>query len=89
VWFFVVVQIDKTLGIKGPDDVARMGIKAYNDECRKIVMRYASEWESIVTRMGRWIDFKNDYKTLYPTFMESVWWVFKELYYKGTTGDSR
>ena len=47
----------------------------YNAECRKIVMRYSSEWEDIVTRMGRWIDFKNDYKTLYPWFMESIWLV--------------
>lgn len=48
-------EIDKKLGIKGPEDVAKMGIAAYNDECRKIVMRYASEWEEIVGRMGRWI----------------------------------
>ncbi|XP_046393549.1 isoleucine--tRNA ligase, cytoplasmic isoform X2 [Ischnura elegans] len=79
----VEYEIDKVLGIKGPDDVAKMGIKKYNDECRKIVMRYSDEWEKIVARLGRWIDFKNDYKTLYPWFMESVWWVFKELYNKG------
>jgi len=36
-----------------------------------------------MTRLGRWIDFKNDYKTMYPSFMESVWWVFKQLYDKG------
>ena len=41
------------------------------------------EWRQVVTRLGRWIDFDNDYKTLYPWFMESVWWVFKELYTKG------
>jgi isoleucyl-tRNA synthetase len=46
-------------------------------------MRYSSEWEKIVGRLGRWIDFKNDYKTLDPSFMESVWWVFKKLYKKG------
>ena len=51
-----------------------MGVANYNAECRKIVMRYSSEWEDIVTRMGRWIDFKNDYKTLYPWFMESIWY---------------
>jgi isoleucyl-tRNA synthetase len=60
-----------------------MGIRAYNNECRKIVTRYAKEWEEIVGRMGRWIDFKNDYKTLYPWYMESIWWVFKQLYVKG------
>ncbi|XP_024082697.1 isoleucine--tRNA ligase, cytoplasmic isoform X2 [Cimex lectularius] len=46
-------------------------------------MRYSKEWEKIVNRIGRWIDFKNDYKTLYPSFMESVWWVFSELWNKG------
>ncbi|XP_053611705.1 isoleucine--tRNA ligase, cytoplasmic isoform X1 [Plodia interpunctella] len=79
----VEFEIDKTLGIKGPEDVEKMGIDKYNAECRKIVMKYANEWETIITRMGRWIDFKNDYKTLYPSFMESIWWVFKELYNKG------
>ncbi|KAL7017455.1 hypothetical protein ACKWTF_010388 [Chironomus riparius] len=79
----VEFEIDKTLGIKGPDDVQKMGIAAYNNECRKIVMRYSEDWEKIVGRLGRWIDFRNDYKTLYPWFMESVWWVFKQLYVKG------
>lgn len=79
----VEYEIDKTLGIKGPEDVAKMGIAEYNAQCRKIVMRYSHEWETSVKRMGRWIDFKNDYKTLYPWFMETVWWVFKQLYDKG------
>ena len=45
--------------------------------------RYSKEWEKTVKRIGRWIDFENDYKTLDPTFMESVWWVFSELFKKG------
>lgn len=45
--------------------------------------RYAKEWERTVTRLGRWIDFENDYKTLNPSFMESVWWVFGQLWDKG------
>lgn len=60
-----------------------MGIDKYNAQCRAIVMRYADEWREVVNRMGRWIDFDNDYKTLYPWFMESVWWVFSQLYKKG------
>ncbi|KAG7250364.1 hypothetical protein CRUP_031889, partial [Coryphaenoides rupestris] len=60
-----------------------MGIAEYNKQCRNIVMRYSNEWETSVRRMGRWIDFENDYKTLYPWFMETVWWVFKQLYDKG------
>lgn len=45
--------------------------------------RYSKEWEKTVKRIGRWIDFENDYKTLDPSFMESVWWVFSTLYKKG------
>lgn len=60
-----------------------LGIDKYNEECRSIVMRYSKEWEKTVTRLGRWIDFKNDYKTLNPEFMESVWWVFGQLWEKG------
>lgn len=45
--------------------------------------RYVEEWEQIITRTGRWIDFKNDYKTMDLKFMESVWWVFAQLYEKG------
>jgi isoleucyl-tRNA synthetase len=46
-------------------------------------MRYSAEWEDVVNRFGRWIDFKNDYKTLDLNFMESVWHVFKTLFNKG------
>ncbi|KAF9049999.1 tRNA synthetases class I-domain-containing protein [Panaeolus papilionaceus] len=76
-------EIDKTLGITGKDDVMAMGIDKYNEECRKIVMRYSSEWRHTVERIGRWIDFDNDYKTLNLPFMESVWWSFGELFKKG------
>ncbi|KAF8348297.1 tRNA synthetases class I-domain-containing protein [Amanita rubescens] len=76
-------EIDKRLGITGREDVMAMGIEKYNAECRSIVMRYASEWRSTVERMGRWIDFDNDYKTLNLSFMESVWWGFSQLYGKG------
>lgn len=60
-----------------------MGIDKYNEACRGIVMRYSGEWETVVNRFGRWIDFVNDYKTMDLKFMESVWYVFKELYKKG------
>ena len=60
-----------------------MGVGTYNDACRAIVQRYTKEWETTVTRLGRWIDFKNDYKTMDKDFMESVWWVFKSLFDKG------
>jgi len=78
----VEYEIDQKLGIKGRDDVLEMGIDNYNEECRSIVLRYTKEWENTVQRLGRWIDFDNDYKTMDVTFMESVWWVFSQLYKK-------
>lgn len=80
----VEYEIDKKLDIKGREDVERIGgIAAYNKECREIVMRYSGEWEKTVRRSARWIDFKNDYKTMYPSFMESTWWVFQKLFKSG------
>ncbi|ODV89552.1 hypothetical protein CANCADRAFT_140646 [Tortispora caseinolytica NRRL Y-17796] len=76
-------EIDKKLGIESKEDVEKMGIAEYNKECRAIVMRYASEWRYTISRVGRWIDFDNDYKTLNDSFMESVWWVFGQIFQKG------
>jgi len=76
-------EIDQRLGITSAEDVERMGVAAYNAECRAIVMRYSGEWETVVRRIGRWIDFRGGYKTLDATYMESVWWVFSELHKKG------
>ena len=76
-------EIDKALGMSSKEAVAKLGIKGYNDECRAIVQRYTSEWESTITRIGRWVDFENDNKTMEPWYMESVWWVFKQLWDKG------
>ncbi|KAI9876747.1 MAG: isoleucine--tRNA ligase [Pleopsidium flavum] len=76
-------EIDKKLGISGKDAVMKMGIAKYNEQCRAIVMRFAAEWRQTIDRLGRWVDFDNDYKTMDPTFMESLWWVFKQLFEKG------
>jgi isoleucyl-tRNA synthetase len=78
----VEYEIDQKLKITHRDQVLEMGVDKYNAECRSIVTRYTKEWETTVTRLGRWIDFENDYKTMDPTFMESVWWVFQQLYEK-------
>ncbi|KAF3650020.1 Isoleucine--tRNA ligase, cytoplasmic [Capsicum annuum] len=76
-------EIDEKIGIKMKQQVIDMGIDKYNEECRSIVTRYVGEWEKTVVRMGRWIDFENGYKTMDLKFMESVWWVFAQLYQKG------
>ena len=75
-------EIDKALGMSSQEAVEKMGIKGYNDECRAIVQRYTSEWEKTISRIGRWVDFENDYKTMDPSYMESVWWVVKQLWEK-------
>ncbi|VAI81042.1 unnamed protein product [Triticum turgidum subsp. durum] len=84
----VEFEIDKLLGITNRQQVLDLGIGKYNETCRGIVTKYVAEWEAVVTRTGRWIDFKADYKTMDINFMESVWWVFgqlwdKDLVYKG------
>lgn len=76
-------EIDKKHGKAGRDLVEEIGIEAYNRECKSIVLTYAGEWRQTIGRLGRWIDFDNDYKTMDPTFMETVWWVFKQLFDKG------
>lgn len=75
--------IEKQLGLKGRKDILAHGMANYNEECRKVVQLYSKEWRHIVRRFGRWVDFENDYKTMNLGFMESVWWVFKQLYEKG------
>ncbi|KAG9243050.1 tRNA synthetases class I-domain-containing protein [Calycina marina] len=76
-------EIDKKLGISGREAVMKLGLETYNAECRAIVMKYSNEWRTTIDRLGRWIDFDNDYKTMDPKFMESVWWVFKTIFDKG------
>ncbi len=55
-------EIDKKFNISGKEAVLEMGIGKYNEECRAIVMRFASEWRETIDRLGRWIDFDDDYK---------------------------
>ena len=76
-------QIDKKFGMSANDYVAQNGIKAYCDACREIVLTYTSQWEKTIKRLGRWVDFENEYKTMDLDFMESVWWVFKQAWDKG------
>ncbi len=75
-------EIEKAKELSGASAIEAFGIKEFNEECRSIVLRYTSEWKKTVDRMGRWVDFKDTYKTMDPTFMESVWWVFKQLFDK-------
>jgi isoleucyl-tRNA synthetase len=72
----------RQLGITEKSQIEEMGIDKFNDAARESVLKYTGEWQEYVTRMARWVDFENDYKTLDVNFMESVIWAFKQLHEK-------
>ena len=76
-------EIEKAQGLGGAPSIEKFGIGNFNEECRSIVLRFTEEWKKTVNRMGRWVDFDQTYKTMDPKFMESVWWVFSQLWEKG------
>ena len=78
----IEMEMEKTLGLSGPRSIRDYGVDRFNEACRENVLRYTHEWERVIGRLGRWVDFANDYKTMDPSFMESVWWVFKQLWDK-------
>ncbi len=79
----VEYEMEKELGISGKKQIEEFGIAKFNESCRSIVLRYTREWRRIITRLGRWVDFDNDYKTMAPDYMESIWWVVRTLWDKG------
>ena len=76
----VEYEVEQELGISGKAAIESYGVARFNQKCRSIVLRYTKEWQEVVTRMGRWVDFVHDYKTMNMDYMESIWWVFKELW---------
>ena len=74
--------IEKELGINSKHEIEEMGVDKFNEACKASVLRYTSEWRQTITRMGRWVDFDHDYKTMNPEYMESIWWVAKSLWDK-------
>lgn len=79
----VEYEISKKLKIESNKQILAMGIDKYNAECRGIVQRYTEEWKASVRRIGRWVDMDRPYFTMDPSFMESVWWVFRQLWDRG------
>lgn len=79
----VEYEIEKQLGISGKPDIEKMGIDKFNQACRNSVFTYKKEWEELLTRLGRWADQENAYATLDTDYIESVWWVFKQIHDKG------
>ncbi len=70
------------LGLAGTAAIVEAGVDVFNEQCRSMVQTYVAEWRRTVSRMGRWVDFDNDYKTMDADFMESIWWVFQQLWNK-------
>jgi isoleucyl-tRNA synthetase len=75
--------VEEELGLKTKKDIEKIGIEKFNETCRSKVLIYVNEWKKIIERLGRWADMDNAYKTMDLGFMESVWWVFKQLWDKG------
>ncbi|MBI4994000.1 class I tRNA ligase family protein [Candidatus Wolfebacteria bacterium] len=73
---------EKELNIKRKKEIEEMGIGKFNEFCRSKIFGYVDEWKKVIDRLGRWVDMENSYKTMDASFMESVWWVFKELWDK-------
>lgn len=79
----VEFEVEKQQELKGRPDIIKMGVDKFNELCRESVLHYTQEWRKTITRLGRWVDWDNQYRTMDLDFMESVWWVFSEIYKKG------
>ena len=77
------MSAEKQLGVSGRKQIEAYGVEKFNDFCRKDVLKYSGIWVEMFKRIGRWVDFNHDYKTMNLSFMESVIHNFKALYDKG------
>jgi len=80
--------VEKELNLQGKKDIEDLGVANFNQNCRSKVMLYADEWQKVIERFGRWVDMDHCYQTMDTDFMESVWWVFKQLWEKGLIYES-
>ncbi len=86
----VELGVEKELGITKEDIGKKITVEEYNAACRKAVMRYTDIWNNLTQQMGYWVDMDDPYITYKPKYMESVWWLLKQIYnkellYKGYT----
>ncbi len=79
----VEYEIEKELQLSGKKDIEKLGVETFNNKCRESVFRYTKEWETLLKRIARWVDFSKSYATLDNNYMESIWWVFQQIYNKG------
>ncbi|MEE9349781.1 MAG: isoleucine--tRNA ligase [Flavobacteriaceae bacterium] len=86
----IELGVEKELGITKEDIGTKISVEAYNDACKKAVLKYTDVWEKLTKKMGHWVDMNDPYITYKPKYMETVWWLLKQLYtknllYKGYT----
>lgn len=79
----VEVEVEKELGFSGKQQIEDYGIERFNARCRSSVQRYVGDWEALTTRIGMWLDTAGAYWTLSNEFMESVWWLFRQMWDAG------
>ncbi|MCH5235089.1 MAG: isoleucine--tRNA ligase [Muribaculaceae bacterium] len=79
----VELGVEKNLGITKEDIGKKISVDEYNEACKKEVMKYTKEWTDLTHKMGYWVDLDNPYITYESKYMESVWWLLKQLYDKG------
>ncbi len=79
----VELGVEKSLGITKEDIGKKISVDEYNAACRREVMKFTREWETLTDRMGYWVDMQNPYITYDNRYIESVWWLLKQLYKKG------
>jgi isoleucyl-tRNA synthetase len=79
----VEIAVEKKLGIKTKAEIEEYGIEAFNAQCRESVFAFLEDWNALTERIGFWLDLANAYRTLDPTYIESVWWSLKQIADKG------
>ncbi|OGF99489.1 MAG: isoleucine--tRNA ligase [Candidatus Glassbacteria bacterium GWA2_58_10] len=79
----VEIEIEKLLGINGKEQIESYGVEKFNQLCRDSVFKYVKEWEQLTQRMGYWLDYRNPYITYDRNYIESVWWLLKQIWDKG------
>ena len=79
----IELSVEKELGITKDDIGKSISIEDYNKACKKAVMRYTDVWNDLTKKMGYWVDMENPYVTYKPKYIESVWWLLKNLFDKG------
>jgi isoleucyl-tRNA synthetase len=78
----VEVEVEKELGFAGKPEILEFGIEAFNRRCRESVQRYVEDWSALTGRIGMWLDMSDAYWTMSNTFVESVWWLFRQMWDK-------